>query len=459
MQHLTSKTPLVVRIAELAAIAAALCVAHWSYPIGTTTDLTIAGLSAALVYLLASELTGTTSDHRLRPFVVEARKVFLAWGLTLCTLLGVSWSLKYTAVYSRMEMGLWACFGSVFLLLVRWAARTALWRHCNGRHVRKAVLVGGGDLGRQWIETVRRYPELGVGIVAVFDDDPEKAGDLCAGIPISGPCDRAVDYVGRECVPMVFFALPLRAENRLRELVTMFSSSPANLYILPDVFTYELMNLNAFQVGTTPVIALSSAMASEYHNVVKRIEDIALGLTALVIALPIMAGIALGIALTSPGPVFFRQWRYGLDGTKILVWKFRTMSVCEDGAECIQAGRHDCRVTPFGSMLRRTSLDELPQLFNVLLGTMSLVGPRPHPIALDEYYRGRLDRYMWRLKIKPGMTGWAQVHGWRGETDTIDKMRKRMEHDLYYIENWSPWLDVRILWLTIWRGFIHSNAY
>jgi putative colanic acid biosynthesis UDP-glucose lipid carrier transferase len=268
-----------------------------------------------------------------------------------------------------------------------------------------------------------------------------------------------VDFVNKEHVPMVFLTLPLKAETRMRQILDQFLDSPANLYIIPDLFTFKLMNLNAFQVGGTPVIALSASPMSARKEILKRAEDLILGTLALLLASPVMVCIALAIKLGSSGPVFFRQWRYGLDGREIRVWKFRTMRVMEDGHEFRQATRDDQRVTALGRLLRKYSLDELPQLFNVLAGSMSLVGPRPHAVAHDESFRRLLPGYMWRLKIKPGITGWAQVNGWRGETDTVGKMEQRMEHDLFYIEHWSLSLDMQILWMTIWKGFINENSY
>ena len=191
----------------------------------------------------------------------------------------------------------------------------------------------------------------------------------------------------------------------------------------------------------------------------KRGEDLILGSLALLLFSPLMLAIALAIKLTSPGPVFFRQKRYGLHKQPFLIWKFRTMTVCEDGDHIEQARRNDPRVTPVGAFLRRTSLDELPQLFNVLKGEMSLVGPRPHAISHDEAFRKLVPRYDERFQVRPGMTGWAQVNGYRGEIKTLEELQKRIEHDLYYIENWSLWFDLKILWLTVWRGFIHPKAY
>jgi putative colanic acid biosynthesis UDP-glucose lipid carrier transferase len=413
-----------------------------------------------MIYTFAAELTGAYGDLRLRPFYIEARRVVGAWALTLLFMLTMSWAVKVTAIFSRLQIGMWALFGAAFLVAVRWGIRSMLSRHRrNGRNQRKAVLIGGGSLAKQWIITTRTYPELGLLPVAAFDDAPSKAGTDSEGVPILGTCDQAVAYVNENHVPLVFITLPLTAEKRLREIMDQFLDSPANLYIIPDIFTFQLMNLNAFQVAGTPVIALSASPMNARKEILKRAEDLVLGTLALLLAAPLMLLIALAIKLDTPGPVFFRQWRYGLDGREIRVWKFRTMCVTEDGREFQQAARNDCRVTRVGALLRRTSLDELPQLFNVLAGSMSLVGPRPHAVAHDEQFRSLLPGYMWRLKIKPGITGWAQVNGWRGETDTLEKMQGRMDHDLYYIENWTLTLDAKILWLTLWRGFMNENAY
>ncbi len=195
------------------------------------------------------------------------------------------------------------------------------------------------------------------------------------------------------------------------------------------------------------------------NTIIKRLEDVLLSsLILCLIALPMLA-ISIAVKLSSPGPVFFRQKRYGIDGRPIEVWKFRSMRVMENGTDVVQATRGDNRITAVGAFLRRTSLDELPQFINVLLGDMSIVGPRPHAVAHNEQYRGQINSYMLRHKVKPGITGWAQVNGWRGETDTLDKMQKRVEHDLAYIHNWSLWWDLKIVFLTVFKGFIHKNAY
>jgi len=460
MMHLSPKVSTTTRIAEILASLGAMLLAFLIYPMGDPSALTIIALLGAMIYTFAAELTGAYADLRLRPFHIEARRVVGAWTLTLLFMLAVSWAVKVTGVFSRLQIGMWAVFGAVLLVAVRWGIRSMLFnRRRLGRNQRHAVIIGGGSLARQWIQTVRTYPELGLLPLAAFDDDPAKAGQDCEGVPVLGACDQAVTYVNERHVPTVFITLPLNAEKRVQQILDQFLDSPANLYIIPDVFTFQLMNLNAFQVAGTPVIALSTSPMNARKEALKRAEDLILGSLALILAAPLMLLIAIAIRLDSPGPVFFRQWRYGLDGREIRIWKFRTMCVTEDGHKFCQATQNDCRVTRVGRILRRISLDELPQLFNVLAGSMSLVGPRPHAVAHDEQFRTILPGYMWRLKIKPGITGWAQVNGWRGETDTLEKMKGRVEHDLHYIENWTLTLDIKILWLTIWRGFRNENAY
>lgn len=460
MTNFSSKISTTTRVAEILVIAGSMMFVYVVYPTGDAAHLTIATLLGTIIYSFAAELTGANADLRLRPFFIEARRVLGAWILTFLCLIVISWATKHTSTFSRLQIGMWAALGAALLVAARGSIRNllALYRR-QGRNQRKAVLIGAGSLARQWIQTVRNYPELGIVPVAAYDDDPVKIGGECKGVPVLGDCGQAVAFVNEKHVPMVFLTLPLNAEKRTRQILDQFLSSPANLYIIPDIFTFQLMNLNAFQVGDTPVIALSATPMSVRKEVLKRTEDLIIGALALIIASPLMLAIAAGIKFTSRGPVFFRQWRYGLEGRKIRIWKFRTMCVTDDGHEFRQATRNDCRVTTLGRLLRRFSLDELPQLFNVLDGSMSLVGPRPHAVAHDESFRSRLPGYMWRLKIKPGITGWAQVNGWRGETNTIEKMEARVKHDIFYIENWSISLDVRILWMTLRYGFVNDNAY
>jgi putative colanic acid biosynthesis UDP-glucose lipid carrier transferase len=230
--------------------------------------------------------------------------------------------------------------------------------------------------------------------------------------------------------------------------------------MVPDVFGFQLLNHSITEIAGLPVINLSTSQMLEGRNrFLKSLEDKILSAIILICISPILALIAIAIKLTSPGPILFKQYRTGANGQKVKVYKFRSMVVHQEkGGEVTQATKGDCRITKIGSFLRRTSLDELPQFINVLQGRMSIVGPRPHALAHNQYYRELVESYMRRHMVKPGITGWAQINGYRGETDTIDKMENRVKYDLYYIENWSIWLDLKIIFLTIFKGFIHKNA-
>ena len=274
-----------------------------------------------------------------------------------------------------------------------------------------------------------------------------------------GNLETLVKHAHEGRIDMVYIALPMRAETRVRELIAKLSDTTVSVYLVPDFFMFDLLHASWGNVGDLPVVSISETPFYGVDGFVKRMEDIILAsLFLMLVAIP-MVFIAIGVKLSSPGPLFFRQRRYGLRGNEIEVWKFRTMSVMEDDDNVIQAKKDDPRVTRFGAFLRRTSLDELPQLINVLQGNMSLVGPRPHAVAHNEFYRKQVDRYMLRHKVKPGITGLAQVNGWRGETDSLDKMQKRIEFDLAYIQNWSLWLDLQIIFRTMFLVFSDKSAY
>lgn len=238
-----------------------------------------------------------------------------------------------------------------------------------------------------------------------------------------------------------------------------FSDTTVDVFLVPDLFSYSSHISQLRMFGNIQTISIFTSPFEGEGAVLKRIEDIVLGAFFTLVSLPVMLAVAIGIKLTSPGPVLFKQNRYGLNGKQIPVWKFRTMRVMENSAVVTQATRNDPRITRFGAFLRKTSLDELPQFFNVLQGTMSIVGPRPHAVAHNEQYRVLVENYMIRHKVKPGITGLAQIHGFRGETDTIDKMEKRIQYDLEYIQSWSLLLDIKIVFLTFFRGFVGKNAF
>jgi len=291
-----------------------------------------------------------------------------------------------------------------------------------------------------------------------FFDDKADVEDI-NGIPLLGRCDDVYDYVCEHRIEHVYLALPMRAEKVMRKVFDEMQDTTASVFLIPDVFVFELMCSYQQDISGLPVFSLCESPLNGPFGVVKRAEDVVISILILLLIWPVMLMIGIGIRLTSKGPALFKQRRYGLNGMPIKVYKFRSMAVCEDSGDVPQAKRGDVRITKFGAFLRRTSLDELPQFFNVLQGRMSIVGPRPHAVAHNEQYRKLIRGYMWRHKVKPGITGWAQINGWRGETDTVEKMEKRVEYDLDYIRRWSIWFDLKIILLTVVKGFINKNAY
>ncbi len=406
----------------------------------------------------------------------EIRQTAAAWTLLMAGCVVLAFLTKTGTLYSRIWFGSWVLIALLALIGGRVLLRTTLrCLRAQGHNIRRVVILGAGELGRKVAQTLKEQAWAGLHVIGFLDDDPELQGSRVDGLTVLGTLDDAGRLVDRTSVfesenddsgqreqlyaDQAWIALPLSAEACIRKAVSALNSSSVSVHFVPDIFGYELLNYSMDEVAGVPVLNLSASPITGRDLLLKAIEDRVLAALFLLFASPLMLLIALLIKLDSRGLVVFRQTRHGLDGRQIQVWKFRTMTVCEDGSEFCQATRNDPRVTRLGRFLRRTSLDELPQLINVLQGSMSLVGPRPHPVALNQQYRDRIGRYMARHTIKPGITGWAQVNGFRGETDTIDKMEKRIEYDLWYIQNWSVWLDIKLIIKTIFVGFFGKKAY
>jgi putative colanic acid biosynthesis UDP-glucose lipid carrier transferase len=304
-------------------------------------------------------------------------------------------------------------------------------------------------------------PWLGMEIIGFFDDrTPDRLPEgLAAKTNLAGTTDDLIARARTGEIDTIYMCLPLRAESRVNEMLRRLADSTASVYLVPDFFVFDLLHGRWSSLGDLPVISIFETPFYGVDGILKRIEDIVLGIGAIIVASPVMVLFAILIKLTSKGPVFFKQRRYGLNGEVIEVLKFRSMRVTEDGPVVKQATKDDPRITPVGRFMRRTSIDELPQLFHVVSGKMSLVGPRPHAVAHNEEYRKRIQGYMLRHKVKPGLTGWAQVNGWRGETDTLEKMEKRIEHDLEYIRRWGIMFDIWIIFLTVFGRKVRQNAY
>ncbi len=373
-------------------------------------------------------------------------------------LLATGYSLKVSQEFSRRVFLTWMVIWPLFLMAERLAVRALLGRRRRrGTNMRSAVIAGAGQLGGRLARALEENPWLGTRINGYFDDAKSEGP---TPHPILGDLAALPEYVRQHSVDMVYLTLPLRAERKIEALLRDLANSTASVCLVPDIFFKELiLGGSVAYIRDLPLIPLRDTPFRGINTFVKRLEDLLLATIMVIVASPALLLCALAVKLTSRGPILFKQWRYGLHGQAIMVYKFRTMAVCEDGYQFNQATRSDPRVTGVGSFLRRTSLDELPQLINVLQGRMSLVGPRPHPVAMNEAYRRLVPGYMLRHKVKPGITGLAQVNGLRGETETLDKMAKRIECDLQYLQQWSVMLDLKIICETIWKNAWRVNAY
>lgn len=334
------------------------------------------------------------------------------------------------------------------------------WLGRSGFGVRNTAIVGANRLGYDIAKNAKIATDSGINIVGFYDDrNAERRLGEEAGLPaFCGNISQLLEKVHANEIDTVLITLPMRAEKRIQALLDQLGNTTASVYIVPDFFVFELMHSRWTHVGGLPVVSVFESPIYGVDGWLKRLLDLSLSLVGCILVSPILLICAILVRLSSPGPIFFRQKRYGLDGKEILVWKFRSMYTCDNGPVVKQATKNDPRVTPIGRILRRTSLDELPQLFNVIEGSMSLVGPRPHANAHNEQFRKLIRGYMMRHKVKPGITGLAQVEGSRGETDTIEKMEARIALDHRYIREWSLWADIKILFKTIFV-VVQKEAY
>ncbi|UXY14638.1 undecaprenyl-phosphate glucose phosphotransferase [Chitiniphilus purpureus] len=325
--------------------------------------------------------------------------------------------------------------------------------------VRKAVIIGANQAGQALAARIRDNPQLGLDFAGYFDDRTLERLEGITSDELLGRLSSLAEHIQMHNIQQIYISLPMTSQPRVLSLLEDLKDSTASIYFLPDFFVCDLIQARFDHVGGIPVVSVCESPFVGTASLVKRVSDIVLALLILALIWPLMLAVAIAVKVTSPGPVLFKQRRYGADGESILVYKFRSMTVMEDGDKVVQARKNDQRLTPIGAFIRRTSLDELPQFINVLQGKMSIVGPRPHANAHNEMYRKLIRGYMIRHKVKPGITGWAQVNGYRGETDTIDKMQKRIEFDLEYLRNWSLWLDLKIVLQTAFSTLRDKNAY
>lgn len=386
------------------------------------------------------------------------RDTFVGWGVVVGILFFLGYATKLSYRYSDQVVLTWMIVTPFALITSHFVVHKIITDLRKKGMVRSGVIVGANNVGVKLQERIAEFPYLLIDLRGYFDDRDESR---FTGIqlPVLGAVSEVGNYVRENNIQMIFISLPMATQPRISKLLDDLHDTTASIYFLPDVYIFEMMQARFDSVGGVPVVAICESPLSGLDTVIKNFSDFVLASLILIIISPIMLSIFLAIKLTSPGPAIFRQRRYGLNGESFIVYKFRSMTVCEDGANIVQAQMNDQRTTRIGGFLRRTSLDELPQFINVLQGRMSIVGPRPHAVAHNEMYRKLIKGYMLRHKVKPGITGWAQVNGCRGETQELDKMKARIEFDLDYLQNWSIWLDLWIIIRTVWVVLRRDNAY
>jgi putative colanic acid biosynthesis UDP-glucose lipid carrier transferase len=388
-----------------------------------------------------------------------ARDIFCGWIITALILVFLGSVSGLSDRYDPAVVLSWFVATPFILLLSHLAARKLGSDPSKASEMRSVVIIGANDVGLKFANTIARNPNLFMQVHGFFDDRTEDRWPAEMPQPMLGRMADIAHYISAHHVKMIFISQPISAQPRIRKLLDELQDTTASVYFLPDIYVFDLMQARFDTVGGMPVIAICETPFTGFNSMVKRGSDIALAAVIQIGLLPLMLVIALAVKLSSPGPVIFRQRRYGLYGEEIIVYKFRSMTVVEDDGKIVQATKNDARVTRVGAFLRRSSLDELPQFINVLQGRMSIVGPRPHAVAHNEQYRKLIKGYMLRHKAKPGITGWAQVNGLRGETETLDKMEARIQYDLAYLRSWSLWLDLWIILRTVKVVLKRDNAH
>jgi len=387
-------------------------------------------------------------------------EIVVNWGWIAGLLLATGIVTGYTHAFSKQVLYAWlwvaplSKFGAC--LVLRGAAPMLL--KLQGPP-RRAVIVGMNEQGLALANKLSASIYSHIELVGFVDSRSEQRLDPTSAYKLLDKLDQLAQLVKKQNIQIIYLSLPMASQPRILHILDELKDTTASIYFVPDMFVTDLIQGHPDSVCGTSVISVCETPFKASNGVVKRISDVAFSLLILALIFPLLLIIAAAIKFSSPGPIIFKQRRYGLDGDQILVYKFRSMSVTEDGGAIKQAQKNDARVTPLGAFLRRTSLDELPQFINVLQGRMSIVGPRPHAVAHNELYRKLIKGYMVRHKVKPGITGWAQVNGYRGETDTLDKMQGRIDYDLDYLRNWTLQLDIDIILKTIRLVLKDQKAY
>lgn len=458
----------VLRLGDAVVVALFAVVAYWIWH--GSLDLPtiyVEGIIAAVLFLIIIfHVARLYEEPNLERFFFQSGRMTAGWAIVMMILLSLAFFTKITDSFSRAWAIIWffSVLGGLLALRILLIVQIARWRE-RGDLRQNVVIVGAGEYGQRLIRELMEIGDKTVNVLGVFDRRSTRIPEAIEGIPVVGDIGDLMNFVRHTRVDEIIVALPWRSGGDLMELVQSLKSAAANVKWCPETIAFQLPVRSLSNVAGVPMLNIFERPITGRNLILKTIEDRVGAVLLLVLLSPLLALIALIIRLESRGPAIFKQKRYGFNNEEFTVYKFRSMRAeaaqpsDTSGAKVDQATRDDPRITTFGRFLRKTSLDELPQLINVLRGEMSLVGPRPHAVAHNEQFGAIIDEYFARHRVKPGITGWAQINGLRGETDTPEKMRRRVEYDLYYIDNWSILLDIRILFLTIFVGFVNKNAY
>ncbi|WP_444930057.1 undecaprenyl-phosphate glucose phosphotransferase [Microbulbifer sp. SSSA002] len=462
--HHQSSLATLYRTIDLVVILSSLflCCALLNHEV--TKNWLFIGFLSSTLFIFFSESVNLYRSWRVDTYTRMLGLTLISWGLVCTSLLLITYFSKTGEAYSRLVIGFWFLSTAASLSLWRYLLRVILFHIRSHNHnTRTGAILGITQPGIQLAADLAEESHHGIRIKGFYSAPEASSCDQKLirnkNFNVLGSVNDAVSEAKLGKLEYIYIALSMKDEDQIQNILRLFSDTTATVYILPNLFVQSFLHSRWHQVGGSSILSIYDTPIEGINSWIKRSEDLLLGSILLILFSPLMVLIGLAIKATSNGPIIFKQLRYGLDGRPIRVWKFRTMSTLENGAHVVQARKNDPRVTAIGRFLRKTSLDELPQLINVIQGKMSIVGPRPHAVAHNEHFRKLIDGYMLRHKVKPGITGWAQINGFRGETDTTDKLRARIECDLHYINHWSIWLDIRVLLLTLPTVITAKNAY
>lgn len=423
-------------------------------------DFEIRYLLFSLIVLVIFQMVGGITDFyrswRGVKMSAELRLILKNWFLSYVLALGII-SLFHDFVLNIRVVSIWFIVVSIGFVLCRSLIRVGagVLRRL-GYNTRRVAVVGSLPAGINLLKGFAEEPWMGFIVLGYYNSEPLTS---VSDINYCGNFDKLIIDARDGKIDRIYIAMNMQEEAKIKKIVQQLTDTTCSVLLIPDIFTFNILQARTEEINGVPVVPLFDTPLSGINMIFKRLEDIIVSTVILLLVSPVLLIISVAVKFSSPGPVLFRQLRYGMDGKPIRVWKFRSMRVMENDENVVQATKNDIRVTKIGKFLRSTSLDELPQFFNVWCGQMSVVGPRPHAVAHNEQYRTLIKGYMLRHKVKPGITGLAQINGWRGETDTLEKMEKRIEYDLLYIRRWSIWLDLKIIFLTVFKGFINKSAY